>query len=138
MHSLGSFCQVRDNRHCRGWLLFVLAMADAALKSRFQLGDGQIVSRLPDIKLPLKAVTPRRAIRHHRTIFISDIHLGTRFCKAEALVDFLKNNSCDTLYLVGDIIDGWQLRRRWYWTDAHSAVVAEILHKADSGTDVVL
>ncbi len=81
---------------------------------------------------------PRRAAKHHRTIFISDVHLGTKFCKAETLVDFLQKNSCDTLYLVGDIIDGWQLRRRWHWTDAHSAVVAEILHKADTGTRVVL
>ena len=60
----------------------------------------------------------------HRTIFISDTHLGTRGCKAEALADFLAHNECDTLFLVGDIVDGWQLKRRWYWNEAQSQVVA--------------
>jgi len=77
------------------------------------------------------------APRHHRTIFISDVHLGTRGCKAELLADFLRQNSCDTLYLVGDIVDGWQLKRRWYWTEAHTEVVREILCKVDDGTRVV-
>lgn len=75
--------------------------------------------------------------RRHRTIFVSDTHLGTRGCKAEALADFLAHNECDTLYLVGDIVDGWQLKRRWYWTVAQSHVVAEILHKVDTGTRVI-
>ena len=75
--------------------------------------------------------------RRHRTIFISDVHLGTRGCKAELLADFLARNTCDTLYLVGDIVDGWQLRRRWYWTDAQSRVVGEILRKVDDGVRVV-
>src|ERR1700747_2108941 len=69
----------------------------------------------------------------HRTIFISDTHLGTRGCKAEALADFLAHNDCATLFLVGDIVDGWQLKRRWFWNDAQSQVVAEILAKADNG-----
>ncbi len=51
----------------------------------------------------------------YRTIFISDLHLGTPGCQATALLDFLKAHPSDTLYLVGDIIDGWQLRRKWYW-----------------------
>jgi len=80
---------------------------------------------------------PVRQPRHLRTIFISDTHLGTRGCKAELLADFLTRHSCDTLYLVGDIIDGWQLRRRWFWNDAHSRVVQEILRKVDDGTRVV-
>ena len=50
---------------------------------------------------------------HYRAIFISDLHLGTPGCQAEALLDFLKEHESDYLYLVGDIIDGWQLRRRW-------------------------
>ena len=65
----------------------------------------------------------------HRTIFISDTHLGTRGCKADSLADFLAHNDCETLYLVGDIVDGWQLRR-WYWPEAQDKVVAEILHKS--------
>ena len=73
----------------------------------------------------------------HRTIFLSDVHLGTRGCKAELLADFLARNSCDTLYLVGDIVDGWQLKRRWTWSDAQSRVVGEILRKVDEGVRVV-
>lgn len=80
---------------------------------------------------------PARAPRHHRTIFISDVHLGTRGCKAELLADFLAKNSCDTLYLVGDIVDGWRLRHRWFWPEAHNRVLSAILHKIDSGTRVV-
>jgi UDP-2,3-diacylglucosamine pyrophosphatase LpxH len=76
-------------------------------------------------------------IRQHRTIFISDTHLGTRGCKAEALADFLSKNNCRTLYLVGDIVDGWRLKHRWYWPDAHNRVLEEILHKIDSGTRVI-
>ena len=86
---------------------------------------------------PRFASRPAHASRFHRTIFISDIHLGTRGCKAELLADFLARNTCQTLYLVGDIIDGWQLKRRWYWNDAHSRVVHEILRKVDDGTRVV-
>ena len=75
--------------------------------------------------------------RRHRTIFISDVHLGTRGCKAELLADFLACNSCETLYLVGDIVDGWQLQRRWYWTPEQTRVVQEILKMADAGTRVI-
>ena len=80
---------------------------------------------------------PTRPTRFHRTIFISDVHLGTRGCKAEMLLDFLRKNSCHTLFLVGDIVDGWQLKRRWFWPEAHSEVVHEILRKVDEGTRVI-
>ncbi len=80
---------------------------------------------------------PHRGIAHHRTIFVSDTHLGTRGCKAELLADFLARNSCDTLFLVGDIVDGWRLKRRWFWPEAHNRVVAELLHKIDTGTRVI-
>ena len=56
----------------------------------------------------------------YRAVFISDIHLGTVGCQADALLDFLKHHSSDYLYLVGDIVDGWQLRRRWFWPQAHN------------------
>src|SRR5258708_8040381 len=85
---------------------------------------------------PVTAIDTAR-FRRHRTIFISDTHLGTRGCKAEALADFLVHNDCATLFLVGDIVDGWQLKRRWYWTDAQSQVVAQILRKVDACTRVV-
>src|SRR6202012_637210 len=78
-----------------------------------------------------------RPPKQHRTIFISDTHLGTRGCKAEALADFLAHNDCDTLYMVGDIVDGWQMKRKWFWTDAQSQVVAQILRMVDAGTRVI-
>ena len=73
----------------------------------------------------------------YRTIFISDTHLGTRGCKAELLADFLRRTECEALYLVGDIVDGWRLRRSWYWPATHNDVVQEILRKAREGTQVV-
>ncbi len=79
----------------------------------------------------------QRRFRHHRSIWISDIHLGTRGCKAELLLDFLRHNECDQLYLVGDIIDGWRLSRAWYWHSSHNAVIDEILRKAAAGTRVI-
>ncbi len=72
-----------------------------------------------------------------RTAWISDIHLGTPGCQAEALLDFLRALHCETLYLVGDIIDGWQLRRSWYWPQAHNDVVQKLLRKARKGTRIV-
>ena len=73
----------------------------------------------------------------YRTVCISDLHLGTPGCQAKALLDFLRQVDCETLYLVGDIIDGWQLRRSWYWPQAHNDVVQKILRKARKGTRVV-
>jgi len=65
------------------------------------------------------------------------VHLGTWGCKAGALAAFLASTPCDTLFLVGDLIDGWRLKRRWYWPEAHTAVLHEILRKVDGGTRVV-
>ncbi len=76
-------------------------------------------------------------VRHHRTIFISDVHLGTPGCKAELLADFLTHNDCRTLYLVGDIVDFWRLKRSWFWSAAHSRVIDAILAKVKSGTRVI-
>jgi UDP-2,3-diacylglucosamine pyrophosphatase LpxH len=72
-----------------------------------------------------------------RTIWISDTHLGTAGCQAGRLLDFLRRTESEHLYLVGDIIDGWQLRRRWYWHQSHNDVVQKILRKARKGTEVV-
>ncbi len=80
---------------------------------------------------------PDAGQRRYRAVFISDIHLGTPGCQADALLDFLKHHSSEHLYLVGDIIDGWQLRRRWYWPQAHNDVVQKILRSARKGTRVV-
>lgn len=75
--------------------------------------------------------------KQHRTLFISDTHLGTPGCKAELLLDFLRNNDAETIYLVGDIIDGWRLKRSWYWSAGHNAVVQEILRKSRKGADII-
>jgi UDP-2,3-diacylglucosamine pyrophosphatase LpxH len=75
-------------------------------------------------------------VRHYRAIWISDIHLGTSGCKADFLLDFLRVNESDQLYLVGDIVDGWQLKRGWYWKQSHNDVVQKVLRKARKGTKV--
>jgi UDP-2,3-diacylglucosamine pyrophosphatase LpxH len=71
-----------------------------------------------------------------RSIFISDVHLGTPGCQAAHLLEFLRHTDSDNLYLVGDIVDGWQLRRRWYWHQSHNDVVQKVLRKARKGTRV--
>jgi UDP-2,3-diacylglucosamine pyrophosphatase LpxH len=72
-----------------------------------------------------------------RAIFISDVHLGTRGCKADFLLDFLKYTESEKLYLVGDIVDGWRLRKSWYWLQSHNDVVQKLLRKARKGTEVI-
>ncbi|BEI35623.1 UDP-2,3-diacylglucosamine diphosphatase [Polynucleobacter sp. HIN6] len=76
-------------------------------------------------------------MKHYRAIWISDVHLGTPGCQAKFLLDFLKHNESDTLYLVGDIIDGWRLKKSIYWPQSHNDVVQKILRKARKGTEVV-
>ncbi|MGA0953838.1 MAG: UDP-2,3-diacylglucosamine diphosphatase [Burkholderiaceae bacterium] len=88
---------------------------------------------IPDETL---AEIPDAEVRHYRAIWISDIHLGTSGCKADFLLDFLRVNESDQLYLVGDIVDGWQLKRGWYWKQSHNDVVQKILRKARKGTKV--
>ncbi|MCC6469380.1 MAG: UDP-2,3-diacylglucosamine diphosphatase [Alphaproteobacteria bacterium] len=78
-----------------------------------------------------------RPLRLYRSIFISDVHLGTRGCKAEFLLDFLRHTESDYLYLVGDMIDGWRLKRAWYWHQSHNDVVQKLLRKARKGTRVI-
>jgi UDP-2,3-diacylglucosamine pyrophosphatase LpxH len=73
----------------------------------------------------------------YRAIFVSDTHLGTPGCQAVALLEFLRCTESDYLYLVGDIVDGWQLQRRWYWHQLHNDVVQKVLRKARKGTQVV-
>lgn len=73
----------------------------------------------------------------YRSIFISDLHLGSRGCKAETLCDFLKHNTAENLFLVGDIIDGWRLQKQWYWPQEHSNVIREILTASKKGSNVV-
>jgi hypothetical protein len=72
----------------------------------------------------------------YRTIWISDIHLGTSGCQADFLLDFLKHNEAETFYLVGDIIDGWRLKKSWYWPQSHNDVIQKLLRKVRKGAEV--
>ncbi|MDW3204357.1 MAG: UDP-2,3-diacylglucosamine diphosphatase [Alphaproteobacteria bacterium] len=74
--------------------------------------------------------------RKVRTVFVSDIHLGTRHCQAELVADFLDAHEAETIYLIGDIIDGWRLKRSWYWPQTHEAVIQRLLKSASRGTTV--
>lgn len=74
---------------------------------------------------------------HYRAIWISDVHLGTSGCQANYLLDFLKHNEADKFYLVGDIIDGWKLKRSFYWPQSHNDVVQKLLRKARKGAEVI-
>jgi UDP-2,3-diacylglucosamine pyrophosphatase LpxH len=75
-------------------------------------------------------------IQSYRTVFISDVHLGTRGCQADLLLDFIRHMECEELYLVGDIIDGWKLKSGWYWPQSHNDVVQKILRMARKGVKV--
>jgi UDP-2,3-diacylglucosamine pyrophosphatase LpxH len=77
------------------------------------------------------------AVQRYRSIFISDIHLGTSGCQAELLLDFIRHIECEQLYLVGDIVDGWKLKGGWFWPQAHNDVVQKILRMARKGTNVI-
>ncbi len=74
---------------------------------------------------------------HYRSLFLSDLHLGSRGCRAEALLAFLRQHDADTIYLVGDIVDGWRLRRTWYWPQAHNDVIQKLLRKARKGARII-
>ena len=76
-------------------------------------------------------------VKKHRAIWISDVHLGTRGCKADFLLDFLKHNEAEYVYLLGDIIDGWRLKKGWHWPQKHNDVVQKLLRKARKGAQVV-
>ena len=74
---------------------------------------------------------------HYRALFISDLHLGTRGCQAELMLDFLRHHDADTIYLVGDIIDGWRLKSGWYWPQTHNDIVQKLLRKVRKGARMI-
>jgi UDP-2,3-diacylglucosamine pyrophosphatase LpxH len=77
------------------------------------------------------------AVNHYRALFISDMHLGTRGCQAELILDFLRHNDADTIFLVGDILDGWRMRASFYWPQAHNDVIQKLLRKVRRGSRMV-
>ncbi len=82
-------------------------------------------------------MTFEHGTRKFRTLFISDVHLGARGCQAEQLLSFLRYHDADIIYLVGDIVDGWQLRSGWFWPQHHNDVVQKLLRKARKGARVI-
>lgn len=73
-------------------------------------------------------------LQRYRALFISDVHLGTRGCQTDLLLDFLREAEADEIYLVGDIADGWALRKTWHWPQGHNDVVQKLLRKVRKGS----
>jgi UDP-2,3-diacylglucosamine pyrophosphatase LpxH len=82
-------------------------------------------------------VEPEPEPTRYRTLFLSDLHLGAKAAQAHLLLDFLRHNDAETIYLVGDIVDGWKLRKGWHWPQAHNDVVQKLLRKARKGARVI-
>ena len=74
---------------------------------------------------------------YHRTIWISDVHLGHKDCSADSLLNFLASTECETLFIVGDFIDIWSLKKHFMWPEAHQNVVKAIINKVKEGTRVI-
>jgi UDP-2,3-diacylglucosamine pyrophosphatase LpxH len=92
---------------------------------------------MPDPSDPDAESRTEADARRVRTIFLSDVHLGTRACQADLLLDFLRCHDAERVYLVGDIVDGWRLRRTWYWPQSHNDVIQKLLRKGRKGTEIV-
>ena len=86
---------------------------------------------------PIGTVRRHAGFMSYRTVWISDLHLGTRGCDAAGLLEFLRTTEFDQLYLVGDIVDLWRLRREHYWPQSHNDVVQKLLRKARKGADII-
>src|SRR5258708_17722787 len=116
------------------------AAAAAMLLQSEAVGGERSLRRPSDARLddpPGGSRSPRHEIVKVRTLFISDVHLGTRGCQADLLIDFLRSHDAETLFLVGDIIDGWRLKSSWYWPKAHNDVVQELFHQVCLGKRLV-
>lgn len=104
--------------------------------SEVDLSSGKIAS-LPLVSAPRTPEPVGNKRASYRTIWISDVHLGTKGCNAELLIDFLDNTDSETMYLVGDIIDGWRLKKKFYWPSAHNDIVWRILKRAKRDTRII-
>ena len=76
-------------------------------------------------------------VTRYRTLFLSDFHLGTKGCQSSLLLDFLRRTEAETIYLVGDIVDGWRIKRGWYWPQEHNDVVQKLLRKVRKGVRLI-
>ena len=106
------------------------------MRSQFLAAEGLVGQWQPNIEVDDEDA-PANGRERLRTVFISDVHLGTPGSQAKALLAFLKAHPSERLYLVGDIIDGWQLRRRWHWPQSHNDVVQKVLRRARKGCKVI-
>jgi len=110
-------------------------------KSRTNIlqAEANVLAALPNLQSGAKDFSEPTSgeRRKFRTIWISDVHLGTKGCNAELLIDFLDHTDSDTLYLVGDIIDGWRLKKKFYWPSEHNDIVWRILKRAHRGTRII-
>lgn len=95
---------------------------------------GNVATFPAEPKIPEPAGDNRRK---YRTIWISDVHLGTKGCNAELLIDFLDNTDSEVMYLVGDIIDGWRLKKKFFWPASHNDIVWRLLKRAKRGTRII-
>lgn len=77
------------------------------------------------------------SVKEFRTVWLSDIHLGSRGCQAGQLLKFLKSVQCEYLILIGDIIDLWAMKRSFHWPESHNAVVQQVLKMSKNGTKVI-
>jgi UDP-2,3-diacylglucosamine pyrophosphatase LpxH len=102
-----------------------------------RLGVGEHTPLICDMPRHVDVEPNEPSTKTCRAIFISDLHLGTPGCQASALLGFIKAYSSDYLYLVGDIVDGWQLRRRWFWPESHNDVVQKLLRRARKGCRII-
>ena len=91
----------------------------------------------PGDSLDMSASSKAPDVRHVRTLFISDVHLGSKAARADYLLDFLRHHEAETIILIGDIVDGWRLKRSWYWPQSANDVVQKLLRKARKGTRIV-
>jgi UDP-2,3-diacylglucosamine pyrophosphatase LpxH len=89
------------------------------------------------MKTPGNDVQNDAGIKRYRALFVSDLHLGTKACQAEAFLDFMRVTEADRIYLVGDIVDFWRIKRGVYWPQAHNDILQKLLRKARKGTDLV-
>lgn len=85
----------------------------------------------------IQQIKPPRKIAEYRTCFMSDLHLGSRGCKANALIDFINHHKFQKLYLLGDVIDGWRLKKNKYWPQRHNDVVSKILKRTRKNTQII-
>src|SRR3981189_2708652 len=131
-----------DRRHCRltvAQRCYFWSGITQSIRCRRQREPSSPchVNLLGAYRMGSDSVSEESPERLFRTFFISDVHLGARGSQANRLLDFLRTHDADTIYLVGDIVDGWALKSNWYWPQSHTDFVQKMLRKARKGAKVV-